>query len=50
MPKQTSASAAGKARLRRLLKEGALRHAERDLKLAEEWSSLDDTLSREEQE
>lgn len=31
----------GKARLRRLLKEGALRHAERDLKLVEEWSNLD---------
>jgi CopG family transcriptional regulator/antitoxin EndoAI len=32
----------GKARLRRLLKEGALRHAERDLKIVEEWSSLDE--------
>lgn len=31
----------GKARLRRLLKEGALRHAERDLTIAEDWSSLD---------
>lgn len=31
----------GKARLRRLLKEGAVRHAERDLKLVEEWSSMD---------
>ena len=31
----------GKTRLRRLLKEGALRHAERDLKLAEDWSCLD---------
>jgi CopG family transcriptional regulator/antitoxin EndoAI len=32
----------GKARLRRLLKEEALRHAERDIKLAEEWSALDE--------
>ena len=32
----------GKARLRRLLKEGALRHAERDRRLAEEWSVLDE--------
>ena len=32
----------GKAQLRRLLKEGALRHAERDLRLAEEWSALDE--------
>lgn len=31
----------GKARLRRLLKEGALRHAERDLKLVEDWSSME---------
>jgi len=35
--------AVGKARLRSLLKEGAVRHAERDLKLVEEWSSLDET-------
>ena len=40
----------GKARLRRLLKEGALRHAERDLKLAEDWSSLDGAPWREEQD
>ncbi len=33
----------GKARLRRLLKEGAVRHAERDLKLVEEWSGADET-------
>jgi len=31
----------GKARLRRLLKEGALRHAERDRRLAEDWGSPD---------
>ena len=31
----------GKARLRRLLKEGALRHAERDQSLAEDWGGLD---------
>ena len=31
----------GKARLRRLLKEGALHHAERDLKIAEEWSGVE---------
>ena len=37
----------GKARLRRLLKEGALRHAERDLKIVEEWSSLDEEPWRE---
>ena len=29
----------GDARLRHLLKEGALRHAQRDLKLAEKWCS-----------
>ena len=40
----------GKARLRRLLKEGALRHGDRDLKLAEEWCSLDGTPWREGQE
>jgi CopG family transcriptional regulator/antitoxin EndoAI len=40
----------GKARLRRLLKEGALRHAERDLRLAEEWSGLDETPWREDRE
>ncbi len=37
----------GKARLRRLLKEGALRHAERDLAIAEDWSSLDEEQWRE---
>lgn len=31
----------GKTRLRRLLKEGALRHAERDRSVAEDWGSLD---------
>lgn len=40
----------GKTRLRRLLKEGALRHADRDLRVVEEWSSLDDTAWREERE
>ena len=33
----------GKTRLRRRLKEGAQRRSERDLGLAEEWCSLDDT-------
>ena len=40
---QRYVASVGKTRLRRLLKEGALRHAERDLKLAQEWSSLDET-------
>jgi len=40
----------GKARLRRLLKEGAVRHAERDLKLVEEWSSADETTWRRDRE
>lgn len=40
----------GKARLRRLLKEGALRHAERDRRLAEEWSALDEAPWREDPE
>jgi len=40
----------GKTRLRRLLKEGALRHAERDLKLAEEWCGLDESAWQDEQE
>lgn len=40
----------GKTRLRRLLKEGSLRHAERDLKLAEEWCSLDESPWRERQD
>ena len=31
----------GKARLRRLLKEGALRNAERDRSVAEDWGGLD---------
>ncbi len=38
----------GKARLRRLIKEGARRHADRDLKLVEEWCSMDETPWREE--
>lgn len=37
----------GKARLRRILKEGAIRHAQRDLKLVEEWSGLDEIPWRE---
>lgn len=37
----------GKARLRRLLKEGALRHAERDLTIVEDWSSADEEQWRE---
>jgi len=40
----------GKTRLRRLLKEGALRQAGRDLKLAQEWCNLDDTPCRETQD
>lgn len=40
----------GRTRLRRFLKEGALRHAERDLNIAEEWSGLDETPWREDQE
>jgi CopG family transcriptional regulator/antitoxin EndoAI len=38
---QRYVKAVGKARLRRLLKEGALRHAGRDLSLAEDWGRLD---------
>ena len=34
--------ATGRARLRKLLKEGALHRAERDLRLAEEWLALDE--------
>jgi CopG family transcriptional regulator / antitoxin EndoAI len=40
----------GKARLRRLLKEEALRYAERDRRLAEEWASLDEAPWREDPE
>jgi len=40
----------GKARLRRLLKEEALRYAERDRRLAEEWSALDEAPWREDPE
>lgn len=40
----------GKARLRRLLKEEALRYAERDRRLAEEWSALDEAPWREDRE
>ena len=40
----------GKARLRRLLKEGARRNAKRDLEIAEEWCSIDEIPSREERE
>ena len=32
----------GRARLRQLLKEGALRRAERDLRIAEEWFPLEE--------
>lgn len=35
-------SALGRARLKKRLKEGALRRAERDLRLAEEWFSLEE--------
>ena len=38
---QRYVASVGKARLRRLLKEGALRHAGRDLSLAEVWGRLD---------
>jgi CopG family transcriptional regulator/antitoxin EndoAI len=34
--------AIGSANLRKRLKEGAIRRAERDLRLAEEWFSLDE--------
>ena len=40
----------GKERLRRLIKEGARRNADRDLKLVEEWCSVDETPWREDQE
>ncbi len=40
----------GKARVRRLVEEGARRHADRDLKLVEEWRSLDETPWRDERE
>ena len=40
----------GKTRLRRLLKEGAIRHAERDLKLVAEWCCLDEIPWRKGQE
>ena len=40
----------GKARLRRLLREGALRRAERDKSLAAEWASLDEAPWREDPE
>jgi CopG family transcriptional regulator/antitoxin EndoAI len=40
----------GKARLRRLLKEEALHYAERDRRLAEEWSALDEAPWREDPE
>jgi CopG family transcriptional regulator/antitoxin EndoAI len=40
----------GKARLRRLLKEGARRMADRDLKLVEEWCGMDEMPWREGQE
>lgn len=39
---QQYVTAVGKARLRRLLKEGARRNAERDLKIVEEWCSVDE--------
>ena len=38
----------GKARLRRLLKEGARRNADRDLEVAREWDTLDEALPCEE--
>ena len=47
---QRYVASVGKARLRRLLKEGARHHADRDLKLVEEWCSLDEPPWREEQE
>jgi CopG family transcriptional regulator/antitoxin EndoAI len=34
--------ATGRAQLRKRLKEGAIRRAERDLRLAEEWFALDE--------
>ena len=47
---QRYVASVGKARLRRLIKEGARRNADRDLRLAEEWGSLDETTWREDQE
>jgi len=34
---------AGKKRLREHLKQGAVKRAERDLKLSQEWNSLEDS-------
>lgn len=39
-------SAKGRAQLRRQLKEGAVRRAERDLNLTQEWFSLDEEAWR----
>lgn len=47
---QRYVASVGKARLRRLIKEGASRNAERDLKLVEEWCSVDELPWREDQE
>ena len=47
---QRYVASVGKTRLRRLLKEGAIDQAGRDLKLAQEWCSLDETPCRERQD
>lgn len=47
---QRYVASVGKTRLRKLLKEGALRQAGRDLKLAQEWCRLDDTPCRDTQD
>ena len=41
--------AVGKAKLKKLLKEGALSRAERDLRLAEEWFTLEEEAWQKEQ-
>ncbi|MCI0661708.1 MAG: ribbon-helix-helix domain-containing protein [Acidobacteria bacterium] len=38
----------GNAKLKKLLKEGAIARAERDLRLAEEWFTLEDEVWRKE--
>lgn len=39
---QNYVASVGKARLRRILKEGAQRRAERDLEVVEEWCRMDE--------
>lgn len=42
--------AVGQTRLKQLLKEGAIKHAERDLEMAEEWFSLEEEAWQKQQE